>query len=506
MFKSINNVVLGLLLLSSISNATVQQMNDAYAKGDFDTTVEYMKPLIAQGNAEAMALAGTMFLKGEGADQNLEQGLYWLDQASQYGHIDSTLFLAAAFTKHGSEDWARACPYYKRAAEMKDKDGMFGTGICYLTGEAKPEFPEDSVEALAWIILAKDAGSPEAAEFMKDMTDNMSAGDVQKAKVRAQQLSGVKVAQTQTKKTSALDVLKKKKPKNENALASINKPKNSVSSNNATKSKSVSAQQLIDKGDHYDFFGIEFPKRDTWPYLNLLGKSVDEVKKLVGYDKDLTIDVQGKKRKPWYFKKFGNNKEYLSKKEYDGSSKYGKTVFNVRFKNGISRSVFGTYKGKFINIKTVDKEGWVDSVRYAYNEDTGDGSSFIYFKDGKPRCHYGYEALGRRSGQNHGRSVCAGQDGIKLYETLYNHGKKLEYRSWSTDGKFKEHKKWFYIDGKLVKDDEYYKNGNIKKKRYKRDKEWITELYYENGNIQNKIYKKDGKTVREKYDKNGKKI
>lgn len=166
------SILLTLMLLFSLTaSAEVIPMSamtpdELYAKGqeyyshDRSVTFTLWKEAAQAGHADAMFGVGTMYLTGEGGEQDMDQAIYWLEKASVAGHSDAQANLGAVAWQQGDAEEAR------RLWMQGAKDG---NGSCmYSLGSAA--YQENDLETAAeWWTKSAGAGSPSGADMMWQM-------------------------------------------------------------------------------------------------------------------------------------------------------------------------------------------------------------------------------------------------------------------------------------------------------------------------------------------------
>ena len=78
----------------------------AYQKGVYAAAIGYWRPLANEGNADAQASLGMMYLKGQGVAQDDAQAVAWLHKAADNGHAGAQnnlgLITKTARASHGT--------------------------------------------------------------------------------------------------------------------------------------------------------------------------------------------------------------------------------------------------------------------------------------------------------------------------------------------------------------------------------------------------------------------
>ncbi len=93
-----------------------------------------------------------------------------LTQAAGLGDDYARVILGEMFLEGNgvTADWRRGTEWIKKAAQAGFAPAQFRLGVIYLVGDAST--PRDDIEALAWFIVAADAGSKSALQFRDDQT------------------------------------------------------------------------------------------------------------------------------------------------------------------------------------------------------------------------------------------------------------------------------------------------------------------------------------------------
>ncbi len=91
----------------------------------------------------------------------------------------------------------QACLEYKKSALSGNSEGMLGLGLCYLTGEGSPDVAEDVIESLAWLIAARQSGSVDAEDFIKELESVLDEDSLSVAKQKAKKLATANVTKRQ---------------------------------------------------------------------------------------------------------------------------------------------------------------------------------------------------------------------------------------------------------------------------------------------------------------------
>jgi TPR repeat protein len=138
-------------------NATAEQPSDdvdaAYARGDYATALQLNLPLANAGNAVAQFNLGLMYDKGNGVAQDYAEAARWFRKAADQGLAVGQFNLGVSYEKGQGlpQDYAEAAKWYRKAAEKDLAMAEYNLGILYAQGQG---VPQDYVEAYKWFSLA----------------------------------------------------------------------------------------------------------------------------------------------------------------------------------------------------------------------------------------------------------------------------------------------------------------------------------------------------------------
>jgi hypothetical protein len=69
----------------------------AYGRGDYLTALRLLKPLAAQGHAEAQYNLGGMYAEGRGVPQDYGEATKWFRKAAEQGHVEAQYNLGGMY-------------------------------------------------------------------------------------------------------------------------------------------------------------------------------------------------------------------------------------------------------------------------------------------------------------------------------------------------------------------------------------------------------------------------
>jgi uncharacterized protein len=125
----------------------------AFRRGDFATTLQLVRPLAEQGNAEAQLSLATLYSRGAGVPRDYAEAIKWYRKSAEQGNVAAQYNLGAMYaTGRGVEpDPAEGAKWLRRAADHGDGIAMYNLAAMYEKGEG---VPRDRVEAWKWYSLA----------------------------------------------------------------------------------------------------------------------------------------------------------------------------------------------------------------------------------------------------------------------------------------------------------------------------------------------------------------
>ena len=165
--------ILGLLFFAVFRVSGVatplEDGTQAFVKSDYVAAMLLLQPLADQGNAQAQAMVGTMFLIGCcGVAEDLVAGLDWTRKAAAQGVPEAQTALGDAYLNgRGTKlDYAEAMNWFMKAAEQGDSSAQRSIGEMYEKGlgvpksrdkakkwhdrsRRQPQLPNEVVEGLA---------------------------------------------------------------------------------------------------------------------------------------------------------------------------------------------------------------------------------------------------------------------------------------------------------------------------------------------------------------------
>lgn len=109
--------------------------------------------------------AGSRYYTGDGAEQNLEQAVYYFRKAAEQGDTTAQFWLGYCYNNgHGvKKDMNKAAQWYEQAANYGNADAQCNLGYCYYTGNG---VEQDDNKAVYWFERAAKQGQVQAQSWL----------------------------------------------------------------------------------------------------------------------------------------------------------------------------------------------------------------------------------------------------------------------------------------------------------------------------------------------------
>jgi len=170
---------------------------------------EWYEASAAEGNGEAMARMGQLYLDGEGVPKDNGKARQWYEKAASHGSAAAMNDLGLMYTqgRDVDQDYQKGRQWFEKAAEGGNETAMSNLGQMYLQGMG---VPADKVKAKQWFEKAANAGSTDGMFYLAvriedetDMTNKSPLG-------RLQAVQQLEVARQWVQKAADLGNLKAK--------------------------------------------------------------------------------------------------------------------------------------------------------------------------------------------------------------------------------------------------------------------------------------------------------
>lgn len=162
---NIHATLLITLLMSAITHAGWNEVEDAHKAQNYVLEVQALHPLADQGDAKAQDRLGVMYQKGMGTPLNYEKAIVWFSKASDQG-LPSALTNLGDMYAHGRgvpQDYVVAFALISKAASQGYAAAQLRLGHMYDGGAG---VDRDYVQAGNWYRKAADQGNPIAQNYL----------------------------------------------------------------------------------------------------------------------------------------------------------------------------------------------------------------------------------------------------------------------------------------------------------------------------------------------------
>jgi len=179
-------------------------LKNAQGPGDFEEGAKLLQVAAEGGNGKAQLLLGTIYLEGQGVNQDVQQGLKWLTRSAEQSEPHAACSLGDIYMngRGVSQDFEAAGMWYHRDAtngcsraqfmyalgleKGSPKDAMLWYRTAATNGFAAAQtalgdrltegllWPVDKVEAYLWYFLAAENGDRVAAASTRRLKSKLS--------------------------------------------------------------------------------------------------------------------------------------------------------------------------------------------------------------------------------------------------------------------------------------------------------------------------------------------
>ena len=158
----------------------------AHKRGDYATALRIIRPLAAQGNAQAQSNLGSMYHQGQGVLQDYAEALKWLRLAAAQGHAMAQFGLGVMYDQGQgvAQNYAEAVKWYRLAAAQGDAPAQSNLGMMYAKGQG---VAQDYVRAHMWFNLGAVSGDTNAVKGRDIVATTMTAQQIAEAQKLARE-------------------------------------------------------------------------------------------------------------------------------------------------------------------------------------------------------------------------------------------------------------------------------------------------------------------------------
>lgn len=181
--------VLSLVLLPApvmLLAADLQKGLDAFAAGDYATSLAECEPLAEEGNVEAMFCVGRLYANGFGVAMDDALALKWYGLAAAGGHAEAQYNLAVMHANGWGVPMSdtEAAGFYQQAADSGFVPAQLALGQCYDSGLG---VKQDLQAAYMWFDIAARADDLAARSERDRIRDRLTADELAAAEAKVSQ-------------------------------------------------------------------------------------------------------------------------------------------------------------------------------------------------------------------------------------------------------------------------------------------------------------------------------
>jgi TPR repeat protein len=174
MNKVLIGLTLGVFLLAAGTGARagLPEAKTAYANKDYKTMLEELKPLVDNGDPEAMFYVGLLYDNGEGVAQSYQRAMDWYTKAAKLGYAPAQNNLGWIYQKGTNVELSDKAAefFYRKAAEQGNAAAQFNLGLMYFIGNRV--LLRDFKQAASWYLKAAEQGYVLAQNELGMMYEN----------------------------------------------------------------------------------------------------------------------------------------------------------------------------------------------------------------------------------------------------------------------------------------------------------------------------------------------
>jgi TPR repeat protein len=132
----------------------LQDAQAAYNRGKYAVALDLWQPLAEQGDPDAQAGLGSLYLGGYGVARDETAAMAWFRKAADQGHAGGQFSLASLY--YARKEYGPAASWYRRTAEQGNSLAQIRLARMYAEG---PGLARDDVQAYRWFAVAAMRGA-----------------------------------------------------------------------------------------------------------------------------------------------------------------------------------------------------------------------------------------------------------------------------------------------------------------------------------------------------------
>lgn len=160
---------------------------DAYARGNYKTALDLLKPLAEQGSPQAQTKLGNMYWLGLGVSESNTLAAKWLTKAANQNDPEAAIALGKLYVLGSGvpQNYAKAARLFRGPAQNGSADAQFFMGVLYSYGDG---VPKNLVRAYMWFKRSADQGNTGARDAANLIMQQMTPDQVAEAETLAKGL------------------------------------------------------------------------------------------------------------------------------------------------------------------------------------------------------------------------------------------------------------------------------------------------------------------------------
>ncbi len=150
-------IVLMLSVAAPVWAGPLDEVDLAWAKGDYALAMVLSRSLAERGNAEAQNFLGFQYEQGRRVPQDYTEAAKWHRLAADQGDAEGQWSLGTMYFEGRGvpKDAVEAAKWFRKAADQGDNPGQAWLGLMYSYGQG---VPQNDVMAHMWLNLAVAQG------------------------------------------------------------------------------------------------------------------------------------------------------------------------------------------------------------------------------------------------------------------------------------------------------------------------------------------------------------
>ena len=172
-------VLCSILLLaprSSLHALTTDKAVKAIERGDSETALKELRPLIEKHDPNAQFLMGMLYDSGNGVPQDQAMAASWYRKAAEQDHLMAQVFLGMLYYSGSGieKDHKKAAHWLKGPANAGNDEAQFYMGLMYVEGNG---IGKDESKAIEWLSKAANQKNTRAMGMLASLLFSRNQGE-----------------------------------------------------------------------------------------------------------------------------------------------------------------------------------------------------------------------------------------------------------------------------------------------------------------------------------------